>query len=172
MTAEEVAERARADEQDAALFVVAAFSGLRLGELLALRWRNVRFADAKLIVEASWTAGQLTSPKWRAVPLADQPAAALAVLAERERFTGPRDLVFCSAVGDYVDPSALLRRYRRSQPRRAFARCASTTFATPSAASSSASSIPSPSTTSWVTPRSRRPSATSTRAHGVPMPRG
>ncbi|HEV7805198.1 MAG TPA: tyrosine-type recombinase/integrase [Solirubrobacteraceae bacterium] len=118
VTAEEVAERARADEQDAALFVVAAFSGLRLGELLALRWRNVHFADAKLIVEASWTAGQLTSPKsrkWRAVPLADQPAAALAGLAERERFTGPRDLVFCSAVGDYLDPSALRRRYRRAQ---------------------------------------------------------
>lgn len=118
VTAEEVAERVRADEQDAALFVVAAFSGLRLGELLALRWRNVHFADAKLIVEASWTAGQLTSPtsrKWRAVPLADQPAAALAGLVERERFTGPRDLVFCSAVGDYLDPSALRRRYRRAQ---------------------------------------------------------
>lgn len=95
VTAEEVAERARADEQDAALFVVAAFSGLRLGELLALRWRNGHFSDAKLIVEASWTAGQQTSPKshnWRAVPLAGQPTAALAGLAARERFAGRHDL--------------------------------------------------------------------------------
>jgi len=85
------------------------------GELLALRWCNVHFADSELIVEASWTAGQLTSPKsrkWRTVPLADQPAAALAGLAARERFAGPHDLVFCGAVGDYLDPSALRRRYR------------------------------------------------------------
>ena len=41
---EEHAERDRCDEQDAAIFVVAAFAGLRMGELLALRWRNVDFA--------------------------------------------------------------------------------------------------------------------------------
>ncbi len=118
VTPEEQAERARADEQDAALYVVAAFTGLRLGELLALRWRNVHFTDAQLIVEASWSAGQLTSPKsrkWRAVPVADQPAAALARLAERERFAGRDDLVFCSVAGEYLDPSAVRRRYRRAQ---------------------------------------------------------
>jgi len=83
----------------ATLFLVAAFTGLRLGELLALRWRHVHFPDAKLVVEASWSAGRLTSPKsrkWRAVPLADQPAAALARLAEREHFTSRDDLVFCA----------------------------------------------------------------------------
>ncbi len=118
VTDEERAERARADEQDAALYVVAAFTGLRLGELLALRWRNVHLTDAKLIVEASWSAGQLTSPKsrkWRAVPVADQPAGVLARLAERERFVGRDDLVFCNPVGEYLDPSAVRRRYRRAQ---------------------------------------------------------
>jgi integrase len=118
ISASEVEDRRRADEQDAALFVVAAFTGLRLGELLALRWRNVSFADAKLIVEASWSSGELSSPKsrkWRAVPLADQPAATLELLSRRERFTGRDDLVFCSAVGEYLDPSALRRRYRRAQ---------------------------------------------------------
>jgi integrase len=118
VTAEQQLERARADEQDSALYVVAAFTGLRLGELLALRWRNVAFADAKLLVEASWSAGRLSSPKsrkWRAVPLADQPAAALARLAHRAHFTSRDDLVFVSAVGDYLDPSAIRRRYRRAQ---------------------------------------------------------
>ncbi len=118
VTDEERIERARADEQDAALFVVAAFTGLRLGELLALRWRNVSFTDAKLVVERSWSAGHLSSPKsrkWRAVPLADQAAAVLARLAERERFVDRDDLVFCSAVGDYLDPSAMRRRYHRAQ---------------------------------------------------------
>lgn len=114
----EARERVRVDEQDAALFIVAAFSGLRLGELLALRWRHVDFADAKLLVEASWSAGRLTTPKsrkWRAVPLADQPAAVLDQLSQRPFFTGRDDLVFCSPVGDYLDPSALRRRYRRAQ---------------------------------------------------------
>jgi len=114
----ETAERRAADEQDAAMFIVAAFTGLRLGELLALRWRHVHFPDAKLIVEASWSAGQLTSPKsrkWRAVPMADQPASALARLSERERFVGAYDLVFSNAVGEYLDPSAVRRRYRRAQ---------------------------------------------------------
>ena len=114
----ERADRQRCDEQDAALFIVAAFTGLRMGELLALCWRHVDFADAKLLVEASWSAGRLTSPKsrkWRAVPLADQPAAVLAQLAARERFIGREDLVFCNEVGTYLDASALRRRYRRAQ---------------------------------------------------------
>ena len=118
ISADEMAERERADEQDATLFVVAAFTGLRLGELLALRWRNVHFADAKLIVESSWSSGKLSSPKsrkWRAVPLADQPAAALEIRSRRARFCARDDLVFCSAVGTYLDPSAMRRRYRRAQ---------------------------------------------------------
>ena len=171
VTVEEAAERARADKQDAALFVVAAFSGLRLGERLALRWRNVHFADAKLIVEASWTAGQLTSPKsrkWRAVPLADQPAAALAGLAERDWFAAPDDLVFCNTIGDYLDPSALRRRYRRAQQaaglrplrfhdlRHSFGSLVIREF------------DPSRSRISWATRRSRRPSATCTPARAAP----
>lgn len=118
VSAREAADRALADQQDAALFVVAAFTGLRLGELLALRWRNVDFVDAKLLVEASWSGGRLSTPKsrkWRAVPLADQPAASLARLSERDNFVARDELVFCSPVGDYLDPSAIRRRYRRAQ---------------------------------------------------------
>jgi integrase len=114
----EAADRALADQQDAALFTVAAFSGLRLGELLALRWRNVDFVDSKLLVESSWSGGRLSTPKsrkWRAVPLADQPAAALARLSEREDFVDRDELVFCNPVGEYLDPSAIRRRYRRAQ---------------------------------------------------------
>ena len=114
----EALEQAWADEQDACLYIVAAFTGLRMGELLALRWRHVDFGDARLLVESALSAGELRSTKsrkWRAVPLADQPAAALAKLAERGRFTDRDDQVFCGDLGQPLDPSALRRRYGRAQ---------------------------------------------------------
>ena len=106
--------RAAACEQDAAVFLTAAFTGLRRGELIALRWRDVDFAGAAIRVRASFALGQLSSPKSgkvRAVPLAPDVAAALARLADRGRWTGEDDLVFVGETGGYLDGSALRRRY-------------------------------------------------------------
>jgi hypothetical protein len=46
---EEVAAlaRAAASPQDGAMYVVAAYTGLRLGELLALRWRDIDFRGTR-----------------------------------------------------------------------------------------------------------------------------
>ncbi len=54
--------RAAASEQDAAIYTVAAFTGLRLGELRALRWRDVEFAKQTVIVRGSFTHGKLGPP--------------------------------------------------------------------------------------------------------------
>jgi integrase len=43
------------DEQDAALFLTAAFTGLRASELRALRWRSVDFAGSLIHVERGFT---------------------------------------------------------------------------------------------------------------------
>jgi integrase len=102
-------------EQDGALFLTAAFTGLRRGELLALRWRDVDFAGSVLRVRASYAGGALTSPKSgkvRSVPLAPDVAQALAKLAARDRFTSADDLVFVGEAGSYLDGSALRRRYK------------------------------------------------------------
>jgi integrase len=107
--------RAAASEQDGALFLTAAFTGLRMGELLALRWRDVDFAGATIRVRASYAGGALTTPKSgkvRAVPLAPDVASALAQLGRREYWLGEDDLVFAGEAGSYLDGSALRRRYK------------------------------------------------------------
>ncbi len=107
--------RAATSEQDAALFLTAAFTGLRMGELLALRWRDVDFAGSSIRVRASYYAGHLTTPKSgrvRAVPLAPDVASGLAKLGGRSDWVGDDDLVFAAAAGGYLDGSALRRRYK------------------------------------------------------------
>ena len=102
-------------EQDAAIFLTAAFTGLRQGELVALRWRDVDFPGSAIRVRASYTNGHLTSPKSgkvRSVPMAAKVAEALARLGQRELFTDEDDLVFAGIVGGYLDGSALSKRYR------------------------------------------------------------
>lgn len=114
---ERMAQRTE-DDQDAQIVRVAAYAGLRQGELLALRWRNVDFGGSALTVARAMSAGVESSTKSgrvRQVPLADQAAAALKWLSQREHFTTPDDLVFCNALGRPLDESALRRRYRRAQ---------------------------------------------------------
>jgi integrase len=106
--------RAAGSEQDAAIFLTAAFTGLRRGELIALRWRDVDFSGSVLRVRVSYAGGALTAPKSgkvRSVPLAPEVAQALARLSRRERFVGEDDLVFPGEFGEFLDGSALRRRY-------------------------------------------------------------
>ncbi len=109
--------RAAASEQDGAIFLTAAFTGLRMGELLALRWRDADFAGQTIRVRASYYAGQLTTPKSgkvRAVPMAPDVATALAQLGRRELWVGDDDLVFAGEAGGYLDGSPLRRRYKEA----------------------------------------------------------
>jgi integrase len=106
------------DQQDAEMIRVAAYAGLRQGELLALRWRDVDFAGSALTIARAMSAGVESSTKSgrvRRVPLADQAASALDRMSRREHFTSPDDPVFCNAFGRPLDGSALRRRYKRGQ---------------------------------------------------------
>ena len=106
--------RAAGSEQDAVIYLTAAFTGLRRGELVALRWRDVDFAGSTIRVRASYAGDAVTTPKSgkvRSVPLAPEVASALAKLADRDRWTGDDDLVFVGVLGSYLDGSALRRRF-------------------------------------------------------------
>jgi integrase len=106
------------DRQDAEIVRVAAYAGLRLGELLALRWRDVDFAGHALTVARAISGGQESSTKSgrvRRVPLPDQAAAALDRLSRRSDFTARDELVFCNVLGRALDGSALRRRFKRAR---------------------------------------------------------
>jgi integrase len=99
------------DEQLAAAVIFAAFTGLRLGEVRALRWRDIDFAGAKVHVRRNLPHGGIEkapkSGKVRSVPLIDQAAAELDRLSRRPMFTEADDRVFCSKVGDPLPLHAL-----------------------------------------------------------------
>lgn len=106
--------RAAESEQDAAVIHTAAFAGLRMGELLALRWRDVDFARRTIHVRENWALGQTTTPKGggeRAVPMADEVAARLAKLGQRGYSIGDDDLVFCTEGGQHLGSKSLRKRY-------------------------------------------------------------
>jgi integrase len=112
--------RAAASDQDAAIYLTAAFTGLRRGELVALRWRDVDFAASVLRVRASYAGGALTTPKSgrvRSVPLGPDVAETLARLGQRGFATSDDELVFPGETGSYLDASALRRRYDRALER-------------------------------------------------------
>ncbi len=122
LSAEEVMALVRAaeTEQDAALFLMAAFTGLRQGELVALRWRDVDFAGQHVRVTANYRHGVLSSPKSgkvRAVPMAPPVADALTRLASGPDGGHDDGLVFRGPGGSYLDASALLKRYKRALAR-------------------------------------------------------
>lgn len=112
--------RAASDEQDGALFVTAAMTGLRRGELVALRWRDIDFAGQALRVRANYSHGELVTPKSgkvRSVPMVPEVAQSLARLSQRERFTAGDDPVFVGQSGKHMDASALRRRYTQAARR-------------------------------------------------------
>jgi integrase len=112
--------RAAPSKQDAAMYLTAALTGMRRGELLALRWRDVDFSGQVIRIRASYAEGALTTPKSgkvRSVPMAPDVAEVLAKLGQRRHWTSDDDLVFVGRAGCYLDGRALRRRYDKALER-------------------------------------------------------
>jgi integrase len=87
-----------------------------MGELIALRWADVDFDTEALHVYGSYSLGTLTAPKsglTRTVPMAEQVRDLLN--EHRDRVGHARgDLVFPGERGEFLDGSALRRRYKKA----------------------------------------------------------
>jgi integrase len=105
--------REAASEQDSAIYATAAMTGLRRGELVALRWRDVDFAGQAIRVRGNYSHGEVVTPKSgkvRVVPMVPEVAQHLARLGQRQRFARDDDPVFINDVGGHINASALRRR--------------------------------------------------------------
>ena len=102
------------------LYLTAAFTGLRLGELLALHWEDVDFEADAIRVRRNYTAGREGTPKsgrGRAVPMMEEVAQALARIGQRETFVGDQDLVSCDPLGRHLAYKSLSQRYKKALAR-------------------------------------------------------
>jgi integrase len=104
---------------DRALYLTAAMTGLRQGELVALRWRDVDWTAGRIRVRRNYVLGEFGTPKsrrsTRSVPMADALAGELDRLHQTSNWPADGDLVFGDPdMGTPLDKAAILRRYRRA----------------------------------------------------------
>ena len=104
------------------LYLTAAMTGLRRGELLALRRLDVDLEAGLLRVRRSFRRGRFDSPKTRssvrAVPLGQRVRAELAKHLESSKFVEPDDLVFGHPrTGNPYDPSNMRIRFQAARER-------------------------------------------------------
>jgi integrase len=104
------------------LYLTAAMTGLRQGELLGLRWRDVDFTARKVRVVSPYVRGEFGDPKsagsGRSVPMAERVAMALADFRAKSFYARDRDLVFCHPEsGKPLDRSKLVRRFKQALDR-------------------------------------------------------
>jgi integrase len=102
-----------APEYKAPLMVLA-LTGIRAGELLALRWANVDFLRKRIMIAASLWRGKLVTTKTEAsdreIGMSDQLTHVLMAHRSGSSFTDPDDFVFCQVDGRPMDPDLLRRR--------------------------------------------------------------
>jgi len=97
--------------------LVAALTGLRIGELLALRWKHLDFLRGAIQIRETVSEGKFGTPKTRSsrrdVPMSDPVRESLLAQRERSRQSGPDDLVFATRKQSPLNPKNLLRRQLR-----------------------------------------------------------
>ncbi len=104
------------------MYLAAAMTGMRQGELLGLRWRDVDWQAGRVRIRRSFVRGEFGTPKSkrssRSVPLADRLAGELDRLHQETYFPADDDLVFAHPhTGKPIDRSKLLKRFKAALTR-------------------------------------------------------
>jgi integrase len=104
---------------DRAFYITAAMSGLRHGELIALRWRDVDWPAMRIRVRQNYVLGEYGTPKsrrsTRSVPMAPEVGGELDRLFQASRRQGDDDLVFADPhTGGPLSKAANNRRFRKA----------------------------------------------------------
>jgi integrase len=104
---------------DRALYRTAAMTGLRLGELIALRWRDVDWTASAIRVRSNYVLGEFGTPKskrsTRSVPMADEVAGELERYFKASGEPADDALVFPDAhTAAPLDKAGVLRRLRKA----------------------------------------------------------
>lgn len=105
-----------------ALYLAAARTGMRRGELLGLRWSDVDWEARRIRVRRTYVRGEFGAPKSRrssrSVPLTDRLAAELQRLSESTAHDRDNDLVFAHPAsrkaGTPLDGSKVLKQFKRA----------------------------------------------------------
>ena len=101
------------DREWYALFFTAIFTGMRLGELLALQWSDIDWRSGTIRVRRSVWHGQFQEPKTRYAVRTIGMSPRLANVLMDHKITAPwsrYDLVFCTADGLFIDQANLRHR--------------------------------------------------------------
>ncbi len=104
------------------MYLTAAMTGMRQGELLALRWRDIDWPAQRVRVRRNFVRGEFGTPKSkrssRSVPVADRLAGELDQLHQETAYRGDDDLVFAHPhLGTPIDRSKLLKRFKAALAR-------------------------------------------------------
>jgi integrase len=115
--------------------VPAATTGLRQGELIGLRWRDVDLSARRLRVVSPLVRGEFGDPKsessGRSVPLAERVAHELEKHRQRSAYATDQALVFYHPeTGRPLDRSKLTGRFKQGQDARRYTRSPITSYAT------------------------------------------
>jgi integrase len=106
---------AKLAEPGRTMALLAAFAGMRIGEILALRWEHVDFLGGMIKVRQSVYEGQITRPKTRSaerdIPMAEPVANALKQWRAANTGVAGNSFLFPSEAGTPFESSAVLKRF-------------------------------------------------------------
>jgi len=114
---EELRAQEEENHRDAEAFRLLFYTGVRVGELLTLRWADIDLERRMLFIRRGLSAGEERLPKGgrpRLVPIPTPAMLSLQRLRLRTDFVNPDDYVLVNRIGRRLDPSALRRRYKRA----------------------------------------------------------